>query len=61
MATCTIIVTSNSDGTLKATSTSNAICPSDASMTSLKALMQWIKGTIHATLVQGSVNVIGSD
>jgi hypothetical protein len=60
MATCTIIISSNSDNTLSATSTSASVTPYPKT-TSLKAVMDWSKGVIFQTLVQGSVNVVGSD
>ena len=60
MATCTVIFTSNSDGTISATSTSNTICPPIKS-TSLRAIMTWARGVVFQTLVQGSINVVGSD
>ena len=60
MATCTVIFTSNSDGTISATSTSDSICPMEKT-TSLKRVMVWCKGVVFQALVQGSVNVVGSE
>jgi hypothetical protein len=52
MATCTIVVTSNSDGTLTGTTASAPYEKFTSS--SLKAVMDWAKGIVFQTLNQGS-------
>jgi hypothetical protein len=59
MATCTLVVTSNADGTMTATSTS-APAITFGPTTSLKAIINWAKGVVFQTLVPGT-NIVASD
>ena len=59
MATCTIVVQSNADGTLQATSTS-APAILFGPTTSLRAIINWAKGVVVQTLVPGT-NIVASE
>ena len=52
MATATIVITSNADGTL--TGTSSSAAAQKFTSPSLKAVMDWAAGIVRVTLNQGT-------